>query len=206
MRRQRHSSPSPAQSASTQSTEEDGHAKGAGQAGTNSAASSHVWCRAKKKKTCQTQSPQSPLSLLGTIATTQGVLLCFFFQVKLSVRQPELFFHRCNITRARISTLELPLRAQVLMHTSAASHLIPRARAVNSREKSSDLVLLLQPLPLHNHPASTSHLSPKSLSCCSWYWLLIPSLPFFLNSFYIESTLSLISRFRKRVVNRAIEM
>uniref|UniRef100_A0A8C2XB95 Regulator of G protein signaling 11 n=1 Tax=Cyclopterus lumpus TaxID=8103 RepID=A0A8C2XB95_CYCLU len=41
MRRQRHSSPSPAQ-AVIQVTEEDGHAKGAGRAGTNSAAGSHV--------------------------------------------------------------------------------------------------------------------------------------------------------------------
>uniref|UniRef100_A0A3B4TRG4 Regulator of G protein signaling 11 n=1 Tax=Seriola dumerili TaxID=41447 RepID=A0A3B4TRG4_SERDU len=41
MRRQRHSSPSPAQAA-TQLTEEDERAKGAGQAGTNSAAGSHV--------------------------------------------------------------------------------------------------------------------------------------------------------------------
>ncbi|KAG7227302.1 hypothetical protein INR49_000306 [Caranx melampygus] len=40
MRRQRHSSPSPAQAA-TQATEEDGRAKGAGQAGTNSAAASN---------------------------------------------------------------------------------------------------------------------------------------------------------------------
>ncbi|XP_063742417.1 regulator of G-protein signaling 11 isoform X2 [Eleginops maclovinus] len=41
MRRQRHSSPSPAQVA-TQATEEGGNAKGAGQAGTNSAAGSNV--------------------------------------------------------------------------------------------------------------------------------------------------------------------
>ncbi|KAI3375224.1 hypothetical protein L3Q82_021725 [Scortum barcoo] len=41
MRRQRHSSPSPAQNA-TQAMDEDGHAKGAGQAGTNSAAGSHA--------------------------------------------------------------------------------------------------------------------------------------------------------------------
>lgn len=140
------------------------------------------------QKPCQTQSPQSPLSLLGTIATAQGVLLYFFFQVRLSVWQPELFFHHCNSTTARNSTLELPLRAQVLIHTLAASHLIPRARAVNSGQISA-LVLLLQPLLLHSHPASTSHFSPKSLSCCSWYWLLIPSLPFSLNSVYIESAL-----------------
>ncbi|XP_056277384.1 regulator of G-protein signaling 11 [Pseudoliparis swirei] len=41
MRRQRHSSPSPAQ-AVIQVTEEDGHAKGAGRAGTDPAAGSHV--------------------------------------------------------------------------------------------------------------------------------------------------------------------
>uniref|UniRef100_A0A3B4ZED0 Regulator of G protein signaling 11 n=1 Tax=Stegastes partitus TaxID=144197 RepID=A0A3B4ZED0_9TELE len=41
MRRQRHSSPSPAQAATT-ATEEDGRAKGAGQAGANSEGGSHV--------------------------------------------------------------------------------------------------------------------------------------------------------------------
>ncbi|KAG8013951.1 Regulator of G-protein signaling 11 [Nibea albiflora] len=41
MRRQRHASPSPAQVV-TQATEEDGHAKGAGQAGINSTAGSHA--------------------------------------------------------------------------------------------------------------------------------------------------------------------
>lgn len=41
VRRQRHANPSPAQ-AVAQATEEDGHAKGAGQAGTKSAAGSHV--------------------------------------------------------------------------------------------------------------------------------------------------------------------
>ncbi|XP_078121158.1 regulator of G-protein signaling 11 [Sander vitreus] len=41
VRRQRHANPSPAQ-AIAQATEEDGHAKGAGQAGTKSAAGSHV--------------------------------------------------------------------------------------------------------------------------------------------------------------------
>lgn len=42
MRRQRHASPSPAQ-ATAHSTEEDGHAKGAKQAGTNSSTRSNVW-------------------------------------------------------------------------------------------------------------------------------------------------------------------
>lgn len=43
MRRQRHASPSPAQ-ATAHPAEEDGHAKGAKKAGTNSSVHSNAWC------------------------------------------------------------------------------------------------------------------------------------------------------------------
>lgn len=49
MRRQRHASPSPAQAAS-HGLEEDGQAKGGGQAGSNPGGSSHAWNLTQKKK------------------------------------------------------------------------------------------------------------------------------------------------------------
>lgn len=153
MRRQRHSSPSPAQ-AVAQATEEDGRAKQTGQAGTNSAASSHVWYWAKSTR--PTWSPPSPLYLLVTIATIQGVpLLRFVSSQTVCVR--ELFVS----TAATLPELRFQCRASSRSTgvnaycTSVVLHLSPRAWLEPDPEL---LVLLLQ----HIHPASTSHLSPKT--------------------------------------------
>lgn len=83
MRRQRHSSPSPAQAAAP-ATDEDGRVKQASQAGTDSAAGSQVW--RQRKDTCQ--SPPSPSSLLVSMATTQEV---HCFESKLSFRSVYIF-------------------------------------------------------------------------------------------------------------------
>lgn len=96
-----------------------------------------------------------------------------------SNRQSFSFFHRCNIARARVSTLELPLRAQLLMHTSAASHLIPRAQAVNSRDDSFQCCCHCCIFIQHLHPTSVRMsllmfliLTPNTKSSCLPRWLL----------------------------------
>lgn len=89
MRRQRHSSPSPAQGV-TQAIEEEGRVKQPGQVGTNSAGGSNVWHLAEN--TCHLRLH----CLLVTMATIQ--------EVKVSKRKLEhLFLRCCIITRARIS-------------------------------------------------------------------------------------------------------
>ena len=71
--------------------------------------------RAEKKKQCHCSI--TSLSLLITIVTTQGALLCFF--IFLSTRTVCVY-----LATARILTLQRPL---------GASLLIPKAQAVNSR-------------------------------------------------------------------------
>lgn len=96
---------------------------GGGRTGQGGRASRYQLCRRlqcltpgpKKKNNVTAQSP--PLSLLITIVTTQGALLCFF--IFLSTRTVCVY-----LATARILTLQRPL---------GASLLIPKAQAVNSR-------------------------------------------------------------------------
>lgn len=104
MRRQRHASPSPAQ-ATAHSTEEDGHAKGAKQAGTNSSTRSNVWRSARSPPliTCESHTWTRPLFPPTTVTLSElrlqhriAPLRTLVFLSSTTSYSQVTAFHRCT--------------------------------------------------------------------------------------------------------------
>lgn len=121
------------------------------------------------KKKNNVSAPSPPLSLLITIVTTQGALLCFFLSSPTVCVKARASLTPLYLATARVLTFERPLRAHLRGITSYSQS---TSSEQQRGEKKELLVMLLQHLMLRSHAASAPRLSPRSLSCCSC--VLIP--------------------------------